>query len=99
MFYQVRSEDYFEAPPALAVCFRRSAHRRFIASAILLRPSGLILFRGAAAAADAFAFLLPLGRPGPFAVFVEMPESNSRARCSLDISESISAMIRLTSIV
>jgi hypothetical protein len=93
-------ESYLALPGALAACFRRSAQRRFIASAIRFLPSGLSLrLRDGVDTTAVFAFLLPFGRPGPLLVFVvAIPESNSLARWSLDISESISAIIRLTSI-
>ena len=69
--------DYLPFAAAFAANFLRSAHRRFMASAIRLRPSGLSLrLRGVAAA---FAFLLPLGRPGPLLAFTVVPASSSRA--------------------
>ena len=72
---------YLEA----AACFLRSAQRRFIASAMRLRPSGLILRLLGAVFAEVFAFLLPLGRPRPLPIFTAVPESRSRACCSFDI--------------
>ena len=85
---------YFAAAAFFAVSFLFSAQRRFMASAIRLRPSGLSLRLCGVAA---FAFLLPLGRPGPLPAFASIPESSSRACCSFEISASISAIIRVTS--
>jgi hypothetical protein len=80
--------------------FRRSAHRRFIASAIALRPSGLNLrfvlaatgaAAGAAEAAAVLAFLLPLGRPRPL-FGASAPLNSAFACCSFAISASICAI-------
>ncbi len=65
--YFFTTASFFGATSFLRA-FRRSAHRRFIASAIRLRPSGLRLrLRGAGfdifTTADFAAFVLPLGRP------------------------------------
>lgn len=50
-----------------AAIFFRSTHRRFMASAMRLRPSGLSLrlLVGSAELGEAVEFLLPFGRPGP----------------------------------
>ena len=63
---------------AAAASFLRSAHRFFMASAMRLRPSALILRLRGAALAAVLAFLLPLGRPRPL-TFTVVPESSSRA--------------------
>jgi hypothetical protein len=65
--------------------------RAFIAADMAALPLALIfLFVG-------FVTLgtVDLGRPGPF--FVATPDSNARACCNLDISVSISAMMRFVS--
>jgi len=70
---------YFAAAAGFAASFLRSAQRFFMASAMRLRPSALILrLRGAALAAG-LAFLLPLGRPRPLLTLTAVPESSSRA--------------------
>ncbi len=87
-----------------AFCFRRSAQRFFIASAMRLRPSGLSLrlrvvavFGVTVAPVALTADLRPLGRPGPFGADSVVPASSVRACCNFDICASISAIIRLTS--
>src|ERR1035437_6786633 len=85
---------YFAVAAFFAVDFLFSAQRPFMASEMRLRPSGLSLRLCSVAA---FAFLLPLGRPGPLPAFAAIPESSSRACCSFEISASISAIIRVTS--
>jgi len=71
---------YFEFPEDLDAVLRRSAQRRFMASWMRLRPSGLNL-----RFLPGPAFLLPFGLPGPFDPMLESPESSSRACCSLSI--------------
>src|SRR5579863_7936048 len=91
----------------LATCLRRSAQRRFIASAIAFRPSGLSfrfvalagLFGATALATTVFAlFLLPLGRPRPLfagAAAAAPPLNNALACTSFNISASICAITSL----
>jgi hypothetical protein len=95
-FFDSAIPSYFDSfLLALFTEARRSAHRRFMASAIRLRPSGVrFLFRFA-------LFTLPLGRPrfgaaaGPLVV---VPVNALRACCNRAICASISESIRLTSI-
>ncbi len=83
------------------LCLRRSAQRRFIASAIAFRPSGLnfrsdlpavFVAVGAAELDPAVAFLLPFGRPLPFLTAAVAPLSKLLACCSFAISASICAI-------
>lgn len=96
------AETYLEASfllePLPEVAARRSAHRRFIASAIRLRPSGLrFLFRFAVVV----LLTLPLGRPrrGATTPLAAIPVRALRACWSREISASISEIIRLTSML
>jgi len=73
------SQDYLLCA-VLLVVLRRSAQRRFMASWMRFRPSGLS-FRFLPVP----EFLLPLGLPGPFVPTLESPESSSRACCSFAI--------------
>ena len=93
---------FFAVPEIyLAGCLRRSAQRRFMASAMALRPSGLsfrllvlvaVFVAGAGAAAET-AFLLPLGRPRrPLLTTAAAPLSSVLACCSFAISASICAI-------
>jgi hypothetical protein len=67
------------------------AQRAFIAADIAALPFALIFLFSGFVALDSAA----LGRPGPF--FVATPDSNALACCNLDISVSISAMMRFVS--
>jgi hypothetical protein len=96
----------FESNSYFAASFRRSAQRRFIASAIALRPSGLSLrlvvfaagFGSAALSSAAFVFLLPFGRPRPLfagaasAAAMPPPNNTAFAFCIFNISASMCAM-------
>jgi hypothetical protein len=75
----------------VAEFFLALAQRAFIAADIAALPFAL-----------SFLFLVfvtlgsvDLGRPGPF--FIAAPDSNARACCKLDISVSISTMMRFVS--
>src|ERR1700730_4338524 len=73
------------------VAFLVFAHRAFIAADIAALPLALIfLFFGFVTSG-----LVDLGRPGPF--FVDTFDSNALACCNLNISASISAMMRFVS--
>lgn len=98
-----RSEGYFEdsflLDPLPEVAARRSAQRRFIASAIRLRPSG-DKFRCRFVEVEAL-LVLPLGLPrrGATVPLAAIPVRALRACCRREISASISEIIRLTSMM